>query len=257
MPRKLDTRLVARSLTDDRNHLLCAQPTGIGAHSLILYMGDSMKLNARVALASLLTVAVMAFASSSALAATTVNTVGGSYTGRTTSNQTLSAPVGLFTLTISCSQSVTFTTNSGPYTGAGLRVIGSVSAVTFVCGSGATATALNLPWTLGAEVSNFTVAAGNSAGLVTILGIQVEVATALGRCLFRGNLSLRIQGGSAVGTLTGGTLTYVSGPCTGNGTVSSAGYSFSPAINAITGTARWAIKPNRRACVSDSWSSSS
>jgi hypothetical protein len=173
---------------------------------------------------ALFTVAFGAFTGSAAATRGVDLTSGGAFTGNTTSNQTLSARVGILTLTISCSQSIRYSLTARLYSGV-LAAFGSLTGVTFTCGSGSTARVLNLPINLTGTATNFSA----TTGLISILGVQVEVATPVGTCLFRGDIGLRVTNGSTTASLTGGTLAYVSGPCTSAGTVSAAPYALSAA----------------------------
>jgi hypothetical protein len=172
--------------------------------------------------------ALVAFSAFAANASAAITTSGGTYTATTTSNQTLTAPTIFGTLTISCSQRATLNVTGGTYNAR--DIVGNASAVTFSCGSGSSATALNLPWPLQLT------GASTSVLSATINNVQVSVSTIVGTCLFSGSIPFSVNNNSTTGNLAGGTLTYVSGPCTGNGSVSSAGYSVSPSFS-YTGTA--------------------
>ena len=108
--------------------------------------------------------------------------------------------------------------------------MGNLSAVSFSCDSSASVTPLNLSWPIQLN------SASTSVLHAQINNVQVAVTTALGTCLFRGNIPFTVNNNSTVGNLGGGILTYVSGYCSGNLTESAAGYSVSPSFS-YTGTA--------------------
>jgi hypothetical protein len=155
--------------------------------------------------------------------ALTLTTGTGNYVASTTSNQTLSAPTIFGTLTISCSQSATLNAPSAGPIGVG-RTLGSLTGITFSCLNGASATVLNLPRPITLTSESATTA------LATIQDVQVSVTTFLGTCLFRGPIGFSVTINTTVGALLGATLTYVSGPCSGNGTVSRAAYAINRTI---------------------------
>jgi hypothetical protein len=171
---------------------------------------------------------LLAFGVAAATASATVTLTSGTgnYVATTTANQTLSMPTAFGTLTISCSQTATMnitatTANAGD-------TVGSLDGVAFTCGSGASMTVLNRPIIRLNTASSSTL-------LVSIIDLQWSITTVLGSCLFRGNVGMSIDNNATTMRLLGGTMTYVSGICSGSLSVSPTGYSLSRMFS-YTGT---------------------
>jgi hypothetical protein len=151
---------------------------------------------------------------------------GAALTAAGATTQTFTARVGIFTLRTSCTPSLGFGIVRALYSGT-LAVVGSVSTMGFRCDNGTLGRVLNLPINLTATVANFSALTGT----LSILGVQLELATPVGTCLFRGDIGLLITNGSTTVRLTGGGFAYVSGPCTSALTVGSATFNLNAPID--------------------------
>lgn len=177
-----------------------------------------------ILIGALTLLALCAVAASAAATSITLTSATGNYTATTTANQTLTAPTPFGTLTISCSQTAVLNVPSAGPIGVPGGTLGSLTgaSTTFACGPGASARVLNNPPIVMNALSSSTVA------LATIRGVQVSVTTALGTCLFQGDIGFSVTNNSTTGALLGGSLTPVSGICNGPGTISATGYRVTP-----------------------------
>lgn len=172
-----------------------------------------MSKHVRMLFAAIAAVSIMAFATSTANAASI--TPGGAITATSIGTLNLNSPIA----TLRCNLTLTGSVGRGPIAPGG--VAGSLTGVTInpnPCG-GFRITILGLPWQVDLVSESLPTGA-----LFVIRNVQFQVGTL---CLYRGDVGFFYTNGTGVATILPNSLTG-SSPLCGTGSLSGSGFQFSP-----------------------------